>query len=128
MIIFNDKLTIVKCMVLVLFALCFTKKSNAQDVIFKTDNTTIQCKVVKISNAEIEYKKWSNLDGPMYVIQLSDVSNIKYQNGDVDEFNQQSNITVVDTISGVMRRSGSDLLLNDYYLSDSEVLDLLGEE
>lgn len=126
--VFNDKLVIVKCLVLMIFALCFAKISNAQDVIFKIDNTTIQCKVLKISNTEIEYKKWSNLDGPIHVINISDISNIKYQNGEVDEFNQQSDYILLDTISGVLSRSGSNLLLNGRLLSDSEVLNLLGEQ
>ena len=126
--IFNDKLTIVKCLVLLIFALCFAKTSNSQDVISKKDDSTIQCKVTKVSSTEVEYKKWSNLDGPTYVISISDVLNIKYQNGDVDEFNQQTSIIVSDTISGIMSRSGSDLLLNGVLLSDSEVLNLLGEQ
>ena len=126
--IFNDKLTIVKCLVLLIFALCFAKTSNSQDVISKKDDSTIQCKVTKVSSTEVEYKNWSNLEGSTYVIGISDVSSIKYQNGDVDEFNQQSELIVSDTISGVMSRSGRYLLLNGVVLSDSEVLNLLGEQ
>lgn len=126
--ILSDKLTIKKCLVFVTFALFFTITSNAQDLITKTDNSTIQCKVTKVSSTEVEYKKWSNLDGPTYIISISDVSNINYQNGDVDEFIQQSQLIVSDTISGIMSRSGNDLLLDGILLSDSEVLNLLGEQ
>lgn len=112
----------------ILLLLTVSYKTYAQDLIHKADNTIIQCKVTKISSTEIEYKKWSNLDGPTYVISVSEVSNINYQNGDVDEFHQQMQVIVADTISGVMSRSGSDLLLDGILLSDSEVLNLLGEQ
>ena len=114
--------------IFILLLLSVSYRTFAQDVISKTDNSTIQCKVTKVSSTEVEYKKWSNLDGPTYVISISDVLNIKYQNGDIDEFSQQLGISVADTISGVLSRSGSDLVLNGALLSDNEVLDLLGEQ
>ena len=59
---------------------------KAQDVIMKNDSTTIESKVLKIDQNVIEYKKWSNPDGPIYTISTSDVISITYQNGDVDRF------------------------------------------
>ena len=123
----NRKIKVLKCLVVLILVFGFMKISYAQDVIIKNDNSTIECKVLKIGNSEIEYKKWTNLDGPTYVINILDVSNIKYQNGDVDDFLITSGI-YLDTISSFMERSGSDLMLNGVLLSDSEVLDLLGEQ
>ena len=59
---------------------------TAQDVIVKKDHSTIISKVTKVSSTEIEYKKWSNLDGPIYIVPVSEVLRINYNNGEYDEF------------------------------------------
>ena len=69
-------------LILVLSACCV----KAQDVIVKKDNSTILSKVTKVSQIEIEYKKWSNLDGPIYIVPISEVLRINYENGEYDEF------------------------------------------
>ena len=58
----------------------------AQDVIVKQDGSTILSKVMEINSAEIKYKKWSNVDGPIYAISRSEVLSINYQNGEVEVF------------------------------------------
>ena len=58
----------------------------AQDVIVKTDNSTVLSKVLEITSTEIKYKKWSNQDGPTYSISISEVASISYQNGNVERF------------------------------------------
>ena len=73
---------IVFVLILVLLACCV----KAQDVIVKKDNSTILSKVTKISSTEIEYKKWSNLDGPIYIVPVSEILRINYENGEYDEF------------------------------------------
>ena len=40
--------------------------ASAQDLIVKKDGSVIQAKVTKIGTSEVEYKKWSNQDGPQY--------------------------------------------------------------
>ena len=107
--------------------------TKAQDVIVKKDNSTIISKVTKIGETEIEYKKWSNLDGPIYTINRSEVISINYQNGEVDKFDNVSNTPIViqqhnDSQKGYMERDGSGLKLNGRMLSDSEVKDLIGED
>ncbi len=118
--------------------------ANAQDVIVKKDNSTILSKVTKISSTEIEYKKWSNQDGPTYTINKSEVVSINYQNGEVEHFSereveqdtmekpivvQQSVQTKPDIkIGGYMERAGNDLALDGRDLSDEEVRELVGEE
>ena len=120
--------------------------TKAQDVIVKKDSSTILSKVTKIGETEIEYKKWSNLDGPTYVIRISDVASINYQNGEVEHFstktetpaNKESSVTTqevrivnqevaVPTI-GIMERSGKHLTLDGRTLSDDEVFELVGYE
>lgn len=102
--------------------------ANAQDVIVKKDNSTIISKVIKISSTEIEYKKWTNLDGPTYTINKSDVVSINYQNGEVEVISEIIPELAIDTITGVMGRSFSKLTLDGKVLSDEEVLNLIGEQ
>lgn len=63
--------------------------ATAQDVILKKDNTTVLSKVLEITSTEIEYKKWSNQEGPTYSINRSEVTRINFQNGDVEQFTEQ---------------------------------------
>lgn len=63
---------------------------SAQDVLFKRNGDELSVKVVKISVSEVEYKKWSNPDGPTYSIPKADVFIIKYQNGDKDVFDEEA--------------------------------------
>lgn len=108
-------------LILVLLACCV----KAQDVIVKKDNATILSKVTKISSTEIEYKKWSNLDGPTYTINKSEVSSVNYENGERDIFDKPK-----DDLSGkpYMKRVGKNLSLDHVLLTAEEVRNLFGEE
>lgn len=70
--------------------------ANAQDVIVKTDNSTILSKVEEISAESIKYRKWDNLDGPVYVLNISEVISINYSNGTMETFKdkQKDNVEV----------------------------------
>ena len=73
---------------LILAALCcIAGAASAQDTIYKTDSKTIQAKILEISPSEVRYKRFSNPDGPTYVLPVGDISHIIYQNGERDDFN-----------------------------------------
>lgn len=63
----------------------------SQDVIILSNGNEIEAKIIKVGSSEIEYKKWSNLDGPTYTEQKKLVFMIKYQNGEKDIFNSINN-------------------------------------
>lgn len=67
--------------------------ANAQDVIVKNDGSTITSKVMEITGTEIKYKKYSNLKGPTYSINKTDVNYINYENGERENFGKTSNVT-----------------------------------
>ena len=114
-----------KVMTLIVSVLCCVQLSYAQDVIVMKDNTTILSKVTKVSQTEIEYKKWSNLDGPTYTINKSEVSSVNYENGDRDVFEKQiENFGVTKH----MKRVGRNLVLDHKVLTDEEVRNIYGEE
>ena len=72
--------------------------ASAQDLIVKKDGTVIQAKVTKIGTSEVEYKKWSNQDGPQYSIAISDILAINYKNGEKETFdNVGANVTANET-------------------------------
>ena len=57
---------------------------NAQDVIVKKDGTTIMSKVLEVGTSEIKYKRYTYQDGPLFIINKSDVLSINYENGEKD--------------------------------------------
>ncbi len=60
------------------------------DVITLKNGTEISCKVLDVSETEIKYKKCSNLSGPAYTKELSEVLFVKYSNGQKDVFSQNN--------------------------------------
>ena len=70
-----------------LYFLCITS-SSAQDNIIKKDGTEVLSKVMEIGETHIKYKNFSNLEGPVYTIPISDVFMIKYENGEKDIFKE----------------------------------------
>lgn len=54
---------------------------NAQDLIVLRDGNMIEAKVVEISSAEIRYRRFDHLDGPIIVISSANVLSIRYENG-----------------------------------------------
>ena len=75
---------------------------SAQDVIVKKDGSTILSKVLEVNQGEIKYKKYSNLEGPTYAIDKSEIITINYENGEKDTFD---NTTLsVSTSSSLSQR------------------------
>ncbi len=66
-------------------------QANAQDVIMLIKGGNIQAKVQEINSREIVYKKFSNINGPNYFIDIEDVEKIKYESGAVDVFEANPN-------------------------------------
>lgn len=63
---------------------------SAQDYIMLLNGDEIKSKVLEINNDNIKYKKYSNLNGPTYTINKSEIFLIKYQSGDKDIFNAKT--------------------------------------
>ncbi len=70
---------------IVLFLSMMTFTSKSQDTLKLFNQTKLICKVHKISETEIEYKKWENLDGPIYTIDKVKVYEIVFKNGMVEK-------------------------------------------
>ena len=84
------------------FLLCSCMLS-AQDIITKRDGTDIQAKVTEVGQSTISYKKYSNLDGPLYTISISDIVMITYENGEREMYISPNTPTNNSTLpQGVM--------------------------
>lgn len=75
---------------LTIFLTVFWINGKCQDIIFKTNGDEIKAKIVLVDLKIIQFKKFENLDGPLYNISKSDVFMIKYENGTKDVFGPNS--------------------------------------
>jgi hypothetical protein len=66
--------------------------SFSQDVLVKQDGSKLEVKVLEITPENIKYKKWSNQEGPDYVINRSAVLVILYKNGETEVINASTNV------------------------------------
>ncbi|WP_310992924.1 hypothetical protein [Aequorivita marina] len=60
--------------------------SFSQDIIITNDGELIQSKVVKITTESVEYNKYNNLNGPLYVLPVDAIERINFENGTVESF------------------------------------------
>lgn len=75
-----------KTILLLFAALCGVLTAAAQDLIIKNDATKVEAKVTEITPDVVRYKRYSNPDGPTYVLPVSDISHIQYANGEKEYF------------------------------------------
>ena len=78
---------IVASLFILIFALSLT--SFSQDIIYKTDGSKEEAKIVLVGEKEIQYKKFSNLEGPIYAVSKKDIMLITYENGDYEMISNQ---------------------------------------
>ena len=60
----------------------FIVSVSAQDVLIKRNGDELEVKVIEVLIESLKYKKYSNMDGPLYTMSKTDVFMIKYENGD----------------------------------------------
>lgn len=82
--------------------------ASGQDVIVKTDQTEIKSKVTEITETSIKYKRWDNLEGPVYNIAKTEVFMIIYANGKRETIAQPhpdapKPVSTISTNSGYQR-------------------------
>ncbi len=58
----------------------------AQDVIVKKDGNAVICRIVEVGKTEVVYKRWANLQGSNYVMNISDITFIQYESGEKKVF------------------------------------------
>lgn len=110
-----------KRFILSIVALAITSVCFAQDIIVQKDGNTIPAKVIKVTQSEVEYKKFNNQDGPTYTISIKDLLRINYENGTIDTFGSANlnpnNVPVASTNS----RPTDSQLVNLYFEDSSKL-------
>jgi len=82
-------------LVIVLSTIC----AQAQDVIFKSSSDSIQAQVLTVGTTEITYRKWNNLEGPIYSVPVNEVAAIRYANGSYDFFSNKNTVATQEKSS-----------------------------
>lgn len=59
---------------------------KSQDIITKKTGEDIEAKIIEIGINEVKFKKFNNIDGPLFVLPKSDILLIRYKNGDKEIF------------------------------------------
>ena len=62
---------------------------NAQDILVRKGGEVENVKVLEVSPTEVKFKKSNNPDGPVFIENRSNLYSIKYQNGEVQLFNEK---------------------------------------
>lgn len=64
----------------------------AQDIITTKDGSDIQARILEVTNSEVKYKRFSNLEGPTFTISKSDILIVRYENGENEVFKESDNV------------------------------------
>lgn len=81
-----------KKLISIMLCFCVSMIAMAQDVIVKKDGSTILSKVLEVSDTEVKYKKFSNLEGPTYTIKVKELQAINFQNGEKESFQAKTTL------------------------------------
>ena len=76
----GKKLTVVFALIVSIFV------ANAQDTIVFRSGERVTAKVTEVSDSEVRYLLWDNMNGPTYVKKLSEIAHVKYNGGHIDSF------------------------------------------
>jgi len=95
---------------------------QAQDTIVSKNGNRHIVKVEKIDVDNVEYKKWSFLDGPTYVIPKNDIQVIIYANGFTETFKKEFG---KDEVLRFDNDAPSSLRMGKTYLSEEEAVEIL---
>jgi len=87
----------------------FTTSIYSQDVITKKTGDDIISKISEITQTEIKYKKFDNLQGPTFSILKSEVLMVRYENGTKDIFSETTNQATVNAQANVEVATNVDM-------------------
>lgn len=79
------RLRVIAALLVALFANC----AFAVDVIVTKSAKKIDAKILEVSSDTVKYKKSSNLGGPTYILKVSEIQTIVYDNGKVETFKRK---------------------------------------
>jgi hypothetical protein len=85
--------------------------SFSQDIITMRDGDEVKVKITEVLPDAVKYKKFDNLDGPIYTESKTNIFMIKYKNGTKDVFKQVAPEIVVSTSDEINKKQALDKLI-----------------
>lgn len=92
-------------MIIIALLLACTASCYAQDVIVLNNGDELKAKVEEVGSSEVKYRKFENLNGPVYTLRKSEVFMIRYESGTKDVFGKEQ----VSVTQSVPSRQGNEL-------------------
>ena len=83
--------------------LLFTNIITSQDVITKKTGEDIQSKIIEVTQNEVKFKKFDNIDGPIFSMLKSEILMVRYKNGTKDIFNNSEEKTIAHSDDMAMK-------------------------
>lgn len=78
---------------IILITLLLPVSTFAQDIIYMMDGSEVEAKLMEISSSEIKYKRFDNLEGPLFVLERQKVFKVKYMNGQSEVMTKPGEVT-----------------------------------
>lgn len=75
----------------IIFLLFFTN-AFSQDIIVMNDGDKIEAKVKEITDSEISYLRFDNLEGPVFIAKINKLKEVVFENGTSLSFSDKENI------------------------------------
>jgi hypothetical protein len=105
-----------KPFILITFVLIGSGLAYGQDTLFHLNGLKIEAKVLEVSKSEVKFLKWSNKDGPKYILNKNQLLKIIYQNGETEILNVSKNENEVKSF-------GNNILgINPIFILDGTAL------
>jgi hypothetical protein len=104
-----------KTKVILMFAALISVRAFSQDTLYTKTGGVVNAKVIEINQNEIKYKKATNPDGPLYVMDVSSVVLIHFKNGSKEVFSSgnSNDQTAVDN-SNQNNPNNQPTVINNY--------------
>ncbi|MDR0602935.1 MAG: hypothetical protein LBG80_01360 [Bacteroidales bacterium] len=72
-----------KAVIVFFFIILFVQVGYAQDIIFFRNKTTVNAKIMGLSQRNISYKQYENQQGVLYATPISKIDSVKWESGEV---------------------------------------------
>lgn len=87
----------------------------AQDLIVKKNGEEVNAKIIEVGAKDVKYKNSTNIEGPTYIIDKSEIVFLKYKNGEKEIFE-------ITTIEKTSSNPGEYLSIGSgYYKGDTKI-------
>ena len=95
-----------KIIILTLVTYFLNSNLYAQDILIKKSGEEVPSVVLEVTLSEVKYRKFENLNGPIYTILIKDLKSITYKNGNIDNFFDEK-VPPIDSSKNIINKNDS---------------------